>query len=330
MKSIVKVKVNVNVNVAVAALMMAACTASHAAWPTDKPINYIVPFSPGGGTDIIARVVANKLSVVLNTPVVVVNKPGAGGNIGSEYVARSAPDGYTIGGASIATHAINVSLYKNIGFDPKKDFTPISLVGTTPNVLIVNPKTPYHSVKDLIAAIRASGQPLAFASAGAGTSQHLSAELFAQTEKVRLIHVPYKGAGPALSAVMAGEVPFSFENLIVASPQIKSGAVRALAVTSAGREASFPDLPTMQEAGVAGYDVVSWQAIFAPAGLDSKIRDRLNAAIRDIFKSADVIDRMSALGVNIVAQSPEQLAQFQDVELKKWATVIKSGNVTTD
>src|SRR5690606_15872221 len=251
--------------------------------------------------DIIARVVADKLGSALDTPVIVTNKPGAGGNIGTEYVARSAPDGYTIGGASIATHSINVSLYKNIGFDPQKDFTPISLVGTTPNVLIVNPKTSYRSVKDLLDGIRASAHPMAFASAGAGTSQHLSAELFAQTEDVNLLHVPYKGAGPALTAVMAGEVPFSFENLIVASPQIKSGAVRALAVTSSEREAAFPDLPTMQEAGVAGYNVVSWQAVFAPAGLDPEIRDRLSSAIQDTFKQPDVIERMAGLGVNIMA-----------------------------
>lgn len=316
--------------VAAAVLMAAAYAPAHAAWPVDKPINYVVPFAPGGGTDIIARVVANKLSATLETPIVVTNKPGAGGNIGTEYVARSAPDGYTIGGASIATHAINVSLYKNIGFDPQQDFTPVSLVGTTPNVLIVNANMPYRSVQELITAIRASGQPMAFASAGAGTSQHLSAELFAQTENVKLLHVPYKGAGPALAAVMAGEVPFSFENLIVASPQIKSGAVRALAVTSAEREAAFPELPTMQEAGVRGYDVVSWQAIFAPAGLDSKIRDRLSTEIQRIFKSPDVIERMATLGVRIVAHSPKQLAQFQDNEIKKWATVIKNGNIAIE
>src|SRR5690606_23787596 len=160
--------------------------------------------------------------------------------------------------------------------------------------------------------------------------QHLSAELFAQTEDVNLLHVPYKGAGPALTAVMAGEVPFSFENLIVASPQIKSGAVRALAVTSSEREAAFPDLPTMQEAGVAGYNVVSWQAVFAPAGLDPEIRDRLSSAIQDTFKQPDVIERMAGLGVNIMASSPEQLATFQDAELKKWATVIEKGNVKLD
>lgn len=321
---------SITTGLALAALMLSVCTPSHAAWPTDRPINYIVPFSPGGGTDIIARVVADKLSILLSTPVVVTNKPGAGGNIGTEYVARSAADGYTIGGASIATHAINTSLYKQIGFDPQKDFTPISLVGTTPNVLIVNPKTPYHSVNDLVMAIRKSADPMPFASAGAGTSQHLSGELFAQTESVKLLHIPYKGAGPALTAVMAGEVPFSFENLIVASPQIKSGAVRALAVTSSEREPSFPDLPTMQQSGVPGYDVVSWQAIFAPSGLDSAIRDRLSKAIQKIFQRPDVIDRMTALGVNIVASTPEQLAKFQDKEIDRWATVIKNGKVTLD
>ena len=312
---------------AVAGLGMAP---AQAAWPSDRPINYIVPFSPGGGTDIIARVVAQKLGKMLDATVVVVNRPGAGGNIGTEQVARAAPDGYTIGGASIATHSINTSLYPNLKIDPQQDFTPISLIGTTPNVLIVNPATPYKTVQDLVEAGRQSSHPLPFASAGAGTSQHLSAELFGQMENLPLLHVPYKGAGPALTAVMAGEVPFSLENLIVASPQIKTGAVRALAVTSPARVDEFPDIPTMQEAGVAGYEVLSWQAIFAPAGLDPAIQEQLNRAIREIFRQPDVIERMRGLGVDIVASSPEALADFQASEISKWAQVIEKGGIAVD
>ncbi len=196
--------------------------------------------------------------------------------------------------------------------------------------MIVNPKTPYKSVEELVDSARQSTEPLAFASAGAGTSQHLSAELFGQTKGLALLHVPYKGAGPALTAVMAGEVPFSLENLIVASPQIKSGAVRALAVTSSSRAKAFPDIPTMQEAGVANYEVLSWQAIFAPAGLDVHIRDQLNEAIRKIFQQPDVVARMRGLGVDIVASSPQELADFQAREIGKWAEVVQKGQISID
>lgn len=299
-------------------------------WPAAKPITYIVPFSPGGSTDIVSRLIASKLGPMLGTNIIVVNKPGAGGNIGSEQVARSDPDGYVIGGASIATHSINTSLYKNLAFHPVKDFTPIMLVGTLPNVLIVNAKTGYTSVSDLVKAAKASPAPLPFASAGNGTSQHLSAELFKQINELDLTHIPYKGAGPAMTAVLAGEVQFSFENLAVASPHIDSGAVRALAVTSDVRSAQFPSVPTMQEAGIPNYDVVSWQALFAPADLDPVIQRKLNETLKEILGQPDVVTRMNDMGIDVVASTPDELAVFQADEIAKWKKVIEDGGIVLE
>src|SRR5882724_2204292 len=240
-------------------------------WPA-KAITYVVPFPTGGTTDTLARLIGQRLGAALGTTIVVDNKPGAGGNIGSEFVARAAPDGYTILGGTISSHAINVSLYSKLGYDPFKSFA------------------------DVLAAAREKPGSIAFASAGNGTSQHLSGELFKSLAKVDLIHIPYKGSAPAIQDVMSGQVPMMFDTSVVAGPHIQSGKLRALAVTSSKRAPAFPNVPTVAEAGLPGYELVSWQAIFAPAGTPQPIVDRLYAEIAKILKSPEMQERLANLG----------------------------------
>lgn len=297
-------------------------------WPS-KPITYVVPFPAGGTTDILARLIGQKLGPALGTTVIIDNRPGAGGNIGSELVARSAPDGYTIMGGTISSHSINASLYK-LPYDPLKSFAPITLIGTNANVLVVNPASPFKSVRELVAAAKANPASLSFASAGNGTSQHLSAELFKTLSGIDMVHIPYKGSAPAIQDVIGGQVPLMFDTTVVAAPFIQSGKVRPLAVTSAKRVASLPDVPTMAEAGVAGYDVVSWQAMFAPAGTPSAIVQRLQTEVAAILKQPDVQERLAKLGVEPSGMAPQQLADFQAAEIAKWAKVVKAANVKID
>jgi tripartite-type tricarboxylate transporter receptor subunit TctC len=241
------------IQTAIAGLAAGALPAAFAqgSWPTGKPITYVVPFPAGGTTDILARLIGQKLGPALGTTVIIDNRPGAGGNIGSELVARAAPDGYTIMGGTISSHSINASLYK-LSYDPLKSFAPITLIGTNANVLVVNPASPFKSVKELIAAAKAKPDSLSFASAGNGTSQHLSAELFKTMAGIDMVHIPYKGSAPAIQDVIGGQVPLMFDTTVVAGPFIQSGKVRALAVTSTKRVATLPDVPTMAEAGVPG------------------------------------------------------------------------------
>ena len=297
-------------------------------WPS-KPITYVVPFPAGGTTDILARLIGQKLGPALGTTVIIDNRPGAGGNIGSELVARAAPDGYTIMGGTISSHSINASLYK-LSYDPLKSFAPITLIGTNANVLVVNPASPVHSVKELIAAAKAKPGSLSFASAGNGTSQHLSAELFKTMAGIDMVHIPYKGSAPAIQDVIGGQVPLMFDTTVVASPFIQSGKVRALAVTSAKRVATLPDVPTMAEAGVPGYEVVSWQAMFAPAGTPPAIVQRLQTEVAAILKQPEVQERLAKLGVDPSGMAPQQLAEFQAAEIAKWAKVVKAANVKVD
>jgi len=297
-------------------------------WPS-KPITYVVPFPAGGTTDILARLIGQKLGPALGTTVIIDNRPGAGGNIGSEMVSRAAPDGYTIMGGTISSHSINASLYK-LSYDPLKSFAPITLIGTNANVLVVNPSSPFKSVKELVAAARAKPGSLSFASAGNGTSQHLSAELFKTMTGIGMVHIPYKGSAPAIQDVIGGQVPLMFDTTVVAGPFIQSGKVRPLAVTSAKRVASLPDVPTMAEAGVPGYEVVSWQAMFAPAGTPSAIVQRLQTEVAAILKQPDVQERFAKLGVDPSGMAPQQLAEFQAAEIAKWAKVVKAANVKVD
>ena len=293
-------------------------------WPS-KPITYIVPFPPGGTTDVLARLIAQKLGTALGTTIVVDNRAGAGGSLGSEIASRAAPDGYTILGGTISSHAINVSLYPKIGYDPVKSFEPITLIGTNPTVLVVRQDSPYKSLADIIAAGKAK-KPLTSASAGSGTSQHLSLELLKSKAGIDIIHIPYKGSGPAIQDTMAGQVDMMFDTTVVAGPHIEAGKLRALAVTSAKRLPTMPNVPTVAET-VPGYEVISWQAIFAPAGTPKPIVERLHAEIARILRDPDMQDRLGKFGMQGADLTPEQITAFQKAEVAKWAQVIKTANV---
>lgn len=312
-----------------AACVLAAPSFAQDKWPS-KPITYVVPFPAGGTTDVLARLIAQKLGPALGTTVVVENRAGAGGNIGSDFVAKSAPDGYTILGGTISSHAINVSLYPKLPYDPVKSFAPVALIGTNANVLVVGANSPYKSVKDITDAAKAKPGAISFASAGNGTSQHLSGELYKLSAGLDLVHIPYKGSAPAIQDVIGGQVPMMFDTSVVAGPFIESGKVRALAVTSAKRTSQLPSVPTMAESGVAGYDLQSWQAIFAPAGVPAPILSRLQAEVAKILKSPDIVERLGKLGMEASTMTPEQFATFQAAEIAKWAKVIKAGNIKID
>ncbi|MBL8310725.1 MAG: tripartite tricarboxylate transporter substrate binding protein [Burkholderiales bacterium] len=314
--------------------LAAACTLVAPAlaqdkWPS-KPITYVVPFPAGGTTDVLARLIAQKLGPALGTTVVVENRAGAGGNIGADFVAKAAPDGYTLLGGTISSHAINVSLYPKLPYDPIKSFAPIALIGTNANVLVVGANSPYKSVKDITDAAKAKPGSISFASAGNGTSQHLSGELYKLSAGLDLVHVPYKGSAPAIQDVIGGQVPMMFDTSVVAGPFIESGKVRALAVTSAKRTSQLPSVPTMAESGVAGYDLQSWQAIFAPAGVPAPILSRLQTEVAKILKSPEIVERLGKLGMEASTMTPEQFAAFQAAEIAKWAKVIKAGNIKID
>jgi len=295
-------------------------------WPA-RPIVYVVPFAVGGNTDTLARLLSQKLAASLGQPVVIENKPGAGGNIGSEFVAKSKPDGYTILGGTISSHAINASVYPNMPYDPVKSFEPVILLGSNPLVFAVNASTPYKSLKEVLDAAKAKPGQLAFASPGPGTSPHLAGELLKTLTHVDLTHVPYKGSGPALSDVIGGQVPIIIDTTIVLGAQIKAGKLRPLAVAYPKRLGTLPDVPTAAEAGVPGWEVVSWQAVFAPAGTPKPIVQRLNTEIARTMKMPDVQARLADLGVEVGGGPPEQLAEFQKAEIAKWAKVVKTAGV---
>ena len=309
--------------------LFALSAPAQTSWPS-KAIVYVVPFAVGGNTDTLARVIGPKLSTALGQPVVIENKPGAGGNIGSDYVAKAKPDGYTILGGTISSHAINPSVYPNMPYDAVKSFEPVILIGSSPLVLVAGAETPYKTLKDVIAAAKAKPGELHFASPGSGTSPHLAGELLKTSEQINLTHVPYKGSGPALTDLIGGQVPLMFDTMLVVGAQVKAGKLRPIAVASSKRLASLPNVPTFAEAGVANFEVVSWQAIFAPAGTPKPIVQRLNTEIARVLKQPDVQTRLDDLGVEPAAGPPEQLAEFQKAEIAKWAKVAKAAGVKVE
>ena len=303
---------------------------AEAQWPTGKTISYMVPFPAGGTTDVLARLIGQKLGAALGTTVVVDNRGGAGGSIGSEIASRAAPDGFTLLGGTISSHAINVSLYPKIGYDPMKSFAPVTLIGTNPVVLVVNHASPYKTLKDVLEASKAKPGGLSSASAGTGTSQHLALELLAYKSGVKFTHIPYKGSGPAIQDVIGGQVDMMFDTTIVASPHIQSGKLRAIAVTSSTRLPSMPDVPTVAESGspgLANFEVRSWQAIFVPAGTPAPIVDRLHNEIRTILAQPDMQEKLKGFGMQPADMTTAQIAAFQKAEVEKWAQVIKAANI---
>jgi len=299
------------------------------AWPA-KPIKWVVPFAPGGTTDILARTVGEKLAIALGQPVIIENKPGAGGGLGADFVAKSAPDGYTILGGTISTHAINASLYKDLPYDPVRDFVPITLIARVPNMLVVNNDVPAKNVAELIVLLKKSPGKYTFASSGNGTSQHLSGELFKNIAGVDMQHIPYKGSPPALQDVLGGNVTMTFDNITTAWPLAKSGKLRALGVTTARRSPVAPEIPTLAEAGLAGYEIGSWQGVFAPAGTPPEIVRRLSSEMVRIINLPDVKERLLALGAEPVGNSSEEFTVFVKAEVVKWGDIVKRSGARVD
>jgi len=298
-------------------------------YPT-RPVRLVVPFPAGGTTDILARAAAQKLSEAWGQQVIVDNRPGAGGNIGTELVARSAPDGYTLEMGTVGTHAINASLYSKLPYDHVKDFAPVILVAGVPNVLVIGPGLPVNSVQELIAYAKANPGKLNFASSGSGTSIHLSGELFKTLTGVQMTHVPYKGSAPALSDLMGGQVQLMFDNLPSSLAFIKAGKLRALAVTSTVRAAALPDVPTMVEAGVPGFEASSWFGILAPAGTPRDIVMRINGEVAKWLASPDAREKLSAQGAIAAGGTPEDFARHIGSETTKWAKVVKESGAKVD
>ena len=315
--------------IAALTLAMLASGAHAQAWPA-KPIKWVVPFAPGGTTDILARTIGDKLAIALGQPVIIENKPGAGGGVGADYTAKAPADGYTIMGGTISTHAINASLYKSLPYDPVKDFAPITLIARVPNMLVVNPDVPAKNVAELIALMKASPAKYTFASSGNGTSQHLSGELFKTMAGVEMQHIPYKGSPPALQDVVGGQVTMTFDNITTAWPLAKGGKLRALAVTTAKRSSVAPEVPTLAESGLAGYEVGSWQGVFAPAATPPEIVKRLNAEIVKIIRMPDVNEKLTALGAEPVGNTPEEFGALVRAEVGKWADVVKKSGAKVD
>jgi tripartite-type tricarboxylate transporter receptor subunit TctC len=298
-------------------------------WP-NKPIRWVVPFPPGGAMDAIARILGEKAAKTLGQPFVIENKPGAGGNIGADAVAKSPADGYTIMIVSIGM-ATNKPLYQKLTYDPVKDFAPVSLLAVVPNVLVTNSTQPnVKTVADVIAAARKDPGKLTYASAGNGTSIHLAGEMFTSLAKIDLLHVPYKGSGPAVSDLLGGQVNYMFDSITSARNHIQSGKLRALAVTTAKRSKSLPNVPTMAEAGVAGYDVSPWFAVFAPAGTPAPIIAKLNKVLTDTMKQPEVIERLDAIGAEPVGSTPEALASHLARESAMWTKLITERGIKLD
>jgi len=310
-------------------LAVSAAGAAAQPYPT-KPIRLVVPFPAGGTTDILAREVGQRLSLSLGQPVVIDNRPGAAGNIGSELVAKSAPDGYTLLMATVGTHAINPNLYARMPYDHVKDFAPVVLVAGVPNVLEVTPSLPVNSVADLIKLAKEKPGQINFASSGSGTSIHLSGELFKTMAGVNMTHVPYKGSAAAITDLIGGQVQVMFDNLPSSLPQIKAGKLRAIAVTSAQRAPALPDTPTIAESGLPGFEATSWFGVVAPAGTPPTVIARINADVNQWLQSPEAKEKLLAQGAVAAGGSPEQFAAYIHAETEKWARVVKASGAKVD
>jgi tripartite-type tricarboxylate transporter receptor subunit TctC len=307
---------------------LAAAAARAQTWPS-KPIRYIVPFPPAGATDITARIMADKISGPLGQSVVVENRPGAAGNVGTEFVARSAPDGYTILQLTVA-QSISATLYTKINYDVEKDLAPAAMVALVPNVMIVHPSVPAKSVAEFIALAKAKPGKINFASSGSGTSIHMSAEMFKMLTGVNIVHIPYKGSGPALADMLGGQVDVMFDNLTSSIGHIRSGKLRALAVTTVTRYPELPDLPTMQEAGVPGYEATAWFGIVVPRGTPRDAIARINGEVNKALAQADVKEKLAQQGALARSWTPEEFGSFIHNEVVKWAKVVKASGAKVE
>jgi tripartite-type tricarboxylate transporter receptor subunit TctC len=314
---------------AAAVLCLAAATSAAQEYPA-KPIRMIIPYPPGGGTDFFARTLGAKLTEALGQPVVMENRPGAAGVIGADAVAKAAPDGYTIFIGQASNLAINPHLMAKLPYDPLRDFSPVSLVGGSPSLLVVHPSLPVHTVKDLVALARAKPGAIVYASAGTGSPGHISTEYFKRVAGVDMLHVPYKGASPALTNVLAGEASLYFTSPVAAQPLVRAGRLRQIAVTSAKRFAPLPDVPTIAESGYPEIDIVSWWGLLTPANVPHEIVARLHAETVKAMNAPEMKDRLARQGVAVMTDTPEEFAQFIRSELDKWGRMVKASGARLD
>ena len=315
--------------IALAVLVWGALTAqAHAQtlYP-NKPITFIVPYAAGGGSDARSRQIAQRMSVLLKQPIIVDNKAGAGGNIGTEFIAKAAPDGYTIGMGNFAPLSVNKTLFGNLRYDPEKDLMPIVLIEKGPLMLVTNPNSPYKNIKDVVAAAKANPGKLTFSSGGIGGSHHLSAELFKQSAGIDMIHVPYKSGSAGLTDLMAGTVDLMFDQMYSAMPSVKANKLKAIAITSKTRSPLFPDVPTFVEAGLPKVVVLNWQGLVAPKGTPKAIIDRLNAAANEALKDPQLRSLMLAQGNEIGGGTPAEFADLIKTESVKWSAVVKAAHI---
>ena len=301
---------------------------SAAAFP-DKPLKIVVTFTTGGAPDTLARIIGERLTAAWGQPVIVDNKPGAGGNLGADFVAKSAPDGYTLVVGTVGTHSINPALYSKMPYDAVKDFTPITLIATTPNMLVINNDVPAKNLKDFIALGKKEGK-MTFASSGSGTSIHVSGELFKTMTGIDMVHIPYKGRATAIPDVLGGRVTMMFDNMPSSLALVREGKLRALGVTSSSRSPAAPDIPTIAESGLPGFDAVSWFALFAPANTPKPIIDKLQSEVRRILKTPEVTKKLADNGLDPVGGTSEELAAYQKAEIIKWAKVVKESGAKAD
>ena len=308
------------------ASLSSSATFAQASYP-NKPITFVVPYGAGGGADSRSRQIAQKMSVILKQPIIVDNKPGAGGNIGTEYISRAAPDGYTIGMGNFAPMAVNKTLFGNLRYDPEVDLTPIVLIEKGPLVLVVNPSSSYKTVQDIVAAAKAKPGVLTFSSGGIGGSHQLSAELFKQSAGIDMIHVPYKSGSAGLTDLMAGNVTMMFDQMYSALPSIKADKLRPIAITSKKRSPLLPNVPTFAEAGYPKVEVLNWQGLIAPKGTPKAIIDKLNAAANEALKDPQLRELMLSQGNEIGGGTPADFAALIKAESSKWSAVVKAANI---
>ena len=313
-----------------AAAALAWSATAHSQTFPSKPIRMVVTFPTGGAPDILARTISDKLDPAWGQTMIVDNRPGAGGNIGAEFVARAAADGHTLVMGTVGTHSINGALYAKMPYDMVKDFAPVTLVASTPNLLVVNNSVPAKDLQELIVLAKARPGQLTFGSPGIGTSVHVSGELFNTMAGVRTTHVPYKGRQMAIPDLLGGTITMMFDNMPSALPVVRDGKLRAIGVTSSRRSPSAPDIPTIAEQGLSGFEATSWFAVFAPAGTPRATVDRLHAELTRIFKLPDVQAKMRTLGLDPILGGPQELASFQQAEIAKWAKVVKDSGAKAE